>query len=210
MRRLHILLASVLLCCVYSTVNADIYEWTDKHGVKHFTNYAPPVQAKVLMKTEELPYDEAADKERIETERQERLVAAWQEIAEKEVQLLERQQEADQRIAEAKRKAEEALQKAEAALYEAENYDNYSGRNYVSYGYHPYDFKYPYYKRCYYHKHGSIYHKRPHYKGSYRQQHSGDYHKKRHHLKARTRFKSHHHFNGHKFMGHAARFGRFR
>lgn len=193
MRRLHILLAFVLLCCVNSMVSADIYEWTDEHGVKHFTNYAPPAQAQVLMKTEEMPYDEKADKERMEAERMDRLVAAWQEIAEKEARLLERQQEADQRIAEANRKAEEALQQAESLLYETENYDDYYGRGHVSYGYHPYAYKYSHYKRWYYRKHGSIYYKRPHYKHryrphykrSYRQQHYGGYHKKYH-------FKQHH------------------
>ena len=29
---------------------ADIYEWTDANGVKHSTNYAPPDNAKLLMK----------------------------------------------------------------------------------------------------------------------------------------------------------------
>jgi hypothetical protein len=223
-------LAFVLLCGVYSVVSADIYEWTDEHGVKHFTNYAPPAQAKVLMKTKEIAYDEAADKERMEAERQERLVAAWQEIAEKEAWLIERQQEADQRIAQANRKAEEALQQAEAALYEAENYDNYAGRNYVFYGYYPYAYKYSHYQRWYYRNHGSISKKRPHYKHrlrphykrSYRQQYYGGYHKKHHfkqhhlnhkqryHLKPRARFKTRRHFNGHRFRGHSARFGRFR
>lgn len=190
MKRLQLLFACVLLCCFYSTVSADIYAWTDEHGVKHFTNYAPPAQAQVLMRTEELPYDEEADKERIEAERQDRLVAAWQAIGEKEAQLLERQQQADQRIAEANRKAEEALQQAEALLYEAENYTHYSGRRYVSYGYYPYAYKYSDYKRWYYRKHGSIDYKSPLYKRrykhpynhGYRPKHDGGYLKK-HHLK---------------------------
>ncbi|UCE54361.1 MAG: DUF4124 domain-containing protein [Desulfobacterales bacterium] len=218
MRRLQLLFVCVLFCCLYSMVSADIYVWTDEHGVKHFTNYAPPAQAQVLMRTEELPYDEEADKERIEAERQDRLVAAWQEIAEKEAQLLERQQEADQRIAEANRKAEEALQQAEALLYEAENYTQYSGRRYVSYGYYPYTYKYPDYKSSHYkrrYKH--------HYTHGYRHKDDGGYLKKHHpkrhdfepnklrHGEHHTRFESNRHFNGHRFSrGHPARFGRLR
>ena len=47
---------------------ADIYQWTDKNGVKHFTNYKPPAHATILMKTKEVPYDEAADRARIEAD----------------------------------------------------------------------------------------------------------------------------------------------
>lgn len=158
MRRLYLSVVSMLICCLYTTGYADIYTWIDEGGVKHFSNFSPPANAEVLMKTEELPYDEQADKERMEAERQERRVAAWQEIADKEAELLERQQAAERRIEAANLKAEEALREAEALLNEAEEkYNSRSTRGYWYYGYY-----HPYYKGGYYRKNGSIYYKYPH------------------------------------------------
>ena len=64
MRRLSSMLVAGMLCCFYATVSADIYIWTDENGIKHITNTAPPAGAEILMQTEEIPYDEKADKER--------------------------------------------------------------------------------------------------------------------------------------------------
>ena len=57
MKALKIFLCIIMGCVVASPLYADIYEWTDKDGVTHYTNYAPPPEAKIIMKTEELPYD---------------------------------------------------------------------------------------------------------------------------------------------------------
>ena len=223
MRRLSIGLAAVMLCCFYSSVSADIYVWTDEHGVKHFTNYAPPAEAEILMQTEELPYDERADKERIDAERQERLIAAWQDIAHKEAQLVEMQQAAERRIEEANQKTQEALQHAEGLLNEAqENDSRYSNRGYIYSGYYPY--KYHHYNRWYYRKSGSIYYKSPHdkhrqghLKKHYLKRHRHNYHGERHHVKPHVRLKSRHHFyghrsrlNGHRSGGQFTRNGRSR
>jgi hypothetical protein len=72
--------------------NADIYVWTDESGIKHITNYAPPEQAQVLIRTPEIPYDPEADRQRREAERRERIAREKQELAEKEarLELLER------------------------------------------------------------------------------------------------------------------------
>jgi len=168
MRRLYLFVVSVLLCCLNTTVDADIYTWIDENGVKHFSNFAPPATAEVIMKTEELPYDEQADQQRMAAEKQERLVAAWQELADKEAELLDRQRAAEQKIEAANVRSQEALREAEALLNEAEErYNSSSNRGYGYYGYYPYP---GHYKKWYYRKNGSIYYyKYPHYK--HRQKH---------------------------------------
>ncbi len=134
-----------------SAADADIYSWTDENGVNHFTNYAPPKQARLLMKTPEIPYDKEADIQRQETDR---LEVARQELAEREAFVLQRQQEAERRIAEANARADAALQEADQILQDAEaatedaSYDR-SG-NYAS-GY------YPYYRYDYRYRHGRHY-----------------------------------------------------
>ena len=65
----------------------EIYRWTDENGVKHITNYAPPEQAEVLMRTPEIPYDAEADRQRQEAERRERMAREKLELAEKEARL---------------------------------------------------------------------------------------------------------------------------
>lgn len=228
MKRLTLFVVPVLLCCLNTTVDADIYTWIDENGVKHFSNFAPPVHAEVIMKTEELPYDEQADQQRMAAERQERLVAVWQELADKEAELLNRQRAAAQEIEAANVRAQEALREAEALLNEAEErYNGYSSRGTAYYGYYPY---YGHYKRWYYRKNGSLYYKYPHYK--HRQKHKyqhkrrpypkrydgypknrqlkrhGDIHsKQRSHANHRQSLKGHSYVNGHRFNGRSARFG---
>ena len=161
MRRLYLLVVPVLLFCLNTTVDADIYTWIDENGVKHFSNFAPPPNAEVIMKTEELPYDEQADQQRMAAERQERLVAAWRELADKEAELLDRQRAAEQQIEAANLRAQEALREAEALLNQAEEKHNRYSSGGAYYGYYPY---YGHYKRWYYRKNGSLYYKYPHYK----------------------------------------------
>ena len=43
---------------------ADIYSWTDENGVRYFTNQQPPKHAELLIKSPEIPFDEAAHEER--------------------------------------------------------------------------------------------------------------------------------------------------
>jgi hypothetical protein len=106
---------------------ADIYEWTDADGVKHYSNYAPPENSRVLMKTKEEPYDEAADRARAEEERQALLELTRLQIAQREAELAQREAEAERRLAEADRLAEEALRDAESYIEDAENSQTTSG-----------------------------------------------------------------------------------
>ncbi len=142
-----------------SAANADIYSWTDENGVNHFTNYAPPKQARLLMKTPEIPYDEQADIQRQETDR---LEVARQELAEREAFLLQQQEEAERRIAEASARTEAALREANQVLQDAEAAaedanTNRNGSYAYGYGYYPY-YRYGYrpgnYGKKYYSKYG--------------------------------------------------------
>jgi len=171
------ILSIILLIVLYSSVaSADIYEWTDANGIRHFTNYAPPIQARILLKTDELPYDEAADKDRLEAESLERLEHAKLALAEKEAALADQQREVERAIAEADQRTEEALQLARYLAEQTEK-NNYNYRR----GYGSY-IVYPYYKHRY---------KRPHkYKKYYR--HGGNIHPNKNH------------FSGH-FQGHRSR-----
>ena len=99
---------------IAGSLQADIYEWTDENGVKHFTNYAPPDDATILMKTEEVPYDEAADRARIEADKKYQLELAMQEIAAREAELQRREAEAERNAAAAAREVE--LQRREAEV----------------------------------------------------------------------------------------------
>jgi hypothetical protein len=182
MRRLLFVSASILFYCACSTASADIYAWMDENGVRHFTNYAPPPQAKVIMKTKELPYDRQADEERMQTERLDQLAAALQEVAEKEAQLAKMQLEAERRIEAANRKAQEALEQAESLLNQAQ----YESDGYGSsrYGY-PYKGRYNHsvYNRWYYRNSSILYEKHHH---DYRHKH---YYKKKYRYKKRHDYK---------------------
>jgi hypothetical protein len=50
MKLLTIFGVMFLICLFTSTSSADIYSWTDKSGVRHFTNYSPPPIAKLIIK----------------------------------------------------------------------------------------------------------------------------------------------------------------
>ena len=154
MKGIKIILLITAGCLMAGPLHADIYEWTDENGVKHFTNYAPPDDAKILMKTKELPYDEAADRARMEDERQFLEELAKLERAAKDAELERRVAEAERRAAEAERYAEETWQATEKYLNDASN-----SRWYYRVG--PY---YPYYPAPYRHYYKRKYHKIKHYR----------------------------------------------
>ena len=125
MKGLKIVLLIAAGVLITGSLHADIYEWTDENGVKHFTNYSPPDDATILMKSEELPYDEAADRARLEAEKQYQLELAKLEIAAREAELEQRVAEAERRAAEkaaeAERYAEETVRAADQYLEDTRN-----------------------------------------------------------------------------------------
>ena len=165
---MKILLLIAAGCLVAGTLHADIYQWTDENGVKNFTNYAPPDNATVLMKTEELPYDEAADRARMEEERQFLDELAKLERAARDAELERRVAEAERRAAEAERYAQETLEAAEEYLNDAR-----SSRWYYRVG--PY---YPYYPAPYGQHYKRKYHKIGHYKYG-KKKYDKKYHRKK-------------------------------
>ena len=135
MKGLKIVLLIAAGCLIAGSLQADIYEWTDDNGVKHFTNYAPPEDATILMKTEEVPYDEDADRARMEADRQYHLELARQEIAAREAELKLREAEAERKAAEAERYAKETVREADQYLKDAQN-DRWYYRSGGYYGYY--------------------------------------------------------------------------
>ena len=117
MKIFKIFVLILFFCLSCSTVNAEIYFWTDENGVKHFSNAAPEIDDEKIKKTEEVPYDENADQKRAEVEKQidkerARQIRAQEEKAKRKAMLLKRQQEAEQKQLEAKQ-VEDAAKKAE-------------------------------------------------------------------------------------------------
>jgi hypothetical protein len=158
--RVYLILA--FSCIFASAAFADIFEWTDANGIKHYSNYAPPENSRILMKTKEVPYDEAADRARAEAERQAQLEAARLEITQREADLEVREAEAERRLAETDRLAEETLRDAEPYIEETESFST----AFRGYGYNCYDYysgcRYPFYGRLYYRNEtGSIFFKKP-------------------------------------------------
>jgi hypothetical protein len=97
MKSVKVLLILVLIFFGISAVNAEIYTWTDKNGVRHYGD-SPPEDAKdAKVVFPEYQFDESADKKRTQQE-EEQLKSLIQEIEEEDA--------ADQ--AEEQRKAEEA------------------------------------------------------------------------------------------------------
>jgi len=164
MQRFRILPTFLLIALFGSVASADIFEWTDENGVRHFTNYAPPIQARILIKAEELPYDDSENKDRVEAESLEKLELAKLALAEKEAVLAAQQREADQRIAAADQRAAEALQLAEDLAEQAEKINYNYRRRSESYIYYPY-YNHPRKHRKYYRHGGNIYFKKKHFSG---------------------------------------------
>jgi len=171
----------ILVSCIFAALAfADIYEWTDENGVKHYSNYAPPAESRVLMKTKEVPYDEAADRARIAAEQQQLLELARQQIAQRETELELREAEAERRLAEADRVAQEALREADDYLEAAETGSRviYRGDGYWCSDYR-YDCNYPIYNRWYYRKkpvhrnHNKLYYLSPYQRYRYVKKHYG-------------------------------------
>ena len=200
MKRLNITLL-VLTALWFSgfaalTARADIYSWTDENGVNHFTNYAPPKHAKLLIKTPEISYDEEADNQRQEADR---LEVARQELADREAFLLQEQQAAERRLAEANAKADAALREADEILREAETAAedaNYDRSNSYAYGY---------YHKGYYRKYGGSYYKKRPYK--YR---NGRQYKHRYRPSHKNRFNRRHTAFGRRGLSHQSRAAAFR
>ena len=83
MKSVKVLLILVLIFFGISAVNAEIYTWTDKNGVRHYGD-SPPEDAKdAKVVFPEYQFDESADKKRTQQE-EEQLKSLIQEIEEED------------------------------------------------------------------------------------------------------------------------------
>ncbi len=206
MNGIKIIVFILVSCIVASSSLADIYEWTDENGVKHYSNYAPPAESRVLMKTKEEPYDEAADRARMEAERQERLELARLEIVQREAELELREAAAERKLAAADRVAEEALREADYDLDEAGTSSRviYRGGGYWCLD-DRYGCNYPIYDRWYYRKkhssssHKKLYHLSPYQRYRYIKKHYGrNKNVYGHKYRDKTRYRKKGHYSTHK------------
>ena len=163
-----LLLILLLNIAAAGSAGADIYVWTDENGVKHITNYAPPEQAEVLMRTPEIPYDAEADRQRLEADRRERLAREKMELAEREAQLELLEREANARVAAAEQLDRETRAYQMGLEAQAAAQEN-SSRSFWQGGSLWYDGRWPYpgyFPKGYYRKDGNIYYKKryPHHR----------------------------------------------
>lgn len=79
-----IILALMGLFCA-EQLNADIYQWVDENGVKHFSNASPANAGNAKIVFDEHQHDEAADENRVKTD-QKTIDALIEEIKKKEQQ----------------------------------------------------------------------------------------------------------------------------
>jgi len=70
MKRRTTLMLVTVFCLWTSLGAAQIYEWIDKNGVRHFTNLPPPPGAKIVNEQAAIPYDEAADQRRMQEDQE--------------------------------------------------------------------------------------------------------------------------------------------
>ncbi len=220
MKRFAIIPLILFISLWAAMLNADIYTWTDENGVRHFTNNAPPKQAKLMIKAAEFATDDKAVQEQIEAKRLERQQLELQEIAEKQTLISMKQQELEEQLEEADRKAEEAIKRSEEIFDDApgvnEDYDDFrDGGEDVevigpTYGYYPY---YPYNSYRGHFKYRRGYQYRKHHFGHFGKQRSRHINKhyigKFHHGKGRPGFKGRSHHSkrdfrgGHRSKGHS-------
>ena len=172
MKGLKIGLLIVAGVLIAGSLQADIYQWTDQNGIKHFTNYKPPDDATILIKSKELPYDEAADRARAEADKQYQLELTRLELAEREAELERREADAARKVAEVERYADDTVREADEYLSDS-RYDRWYYRSGGSWG----SYRHSRYNRSYRRNHTtSIYWKDRSRKDHYRHNSRGKSH----------------------------------
>lgn len=140
-------------------LGANIYSWTDKDGVVHYTNYNPPKGAKIVLKAREFVQVEDAVQELSETNDPDSYLTEIKKIADQQSIIAERQQTIKDQLDALNRKSDQVLEQSQDFLDEAQPIIGdrpdlqYNGSNdythashngsYISYGYIPY---YPYHR----------------------------------------------------------------
>jgi len=109
----HLVISVLILALSAGAALADLYIWTDSNGVKRYSDSPPPSGTANVKTTEEIQYDEAADRQRTARDAQE-VERIHQQSAEQSAAAAEAKAKAD-----AEREKKEAELKAEEARREA-------------------------------------------------------------------------------------------
>lgn len=155
----------VLLICLAglaAPASADIYRWQDAAGVTHFSNEPPPSGARLLDRVEEVPYDAASDRQRLDEERRLQLEHRRLEIEEDKARAAAREREAQLRF------EQERARQLEALANSPPQYDGDTDDSFLRYGtyygpgyYRPGRPGDPNLYRGYYRENNNLYYKRP-------------------------------------------------
>jgi hypothetical protein len=144
---------------------ADIYRWKDAAGVIHFSNEPPPPGAQAIEKTEETPFDAAADRQRREEERRMRQESRQLELEESKAQAAARERDAQLKLEQERtRQLEEMARSRANDDRNVDSDDDY----YLRYGTYGPGYYYrgrpgnPDLYRGYYRENNSLYYKDPH------------------------------------------------
>jgi hypothetical protein len=71
MNKIHWIFLIVLgTASMSANLHAGLYYWTDENGIKHFSTIPPDEDVDLITVIPEVPYDEAADRERMEQYRE--------------------------------------------------------------------------------------------------------------------------------------------
>ena len=140
-------------------LRANIYSWTDKDGVVHYTNYNPPKGAKIVLKAPEFVQVEDTLQELDETNDPDSYLTEIKKIVEQQSIIAERQQTIKDQLDALNRKSELVIEQSQDLLDEAKpiiggrtDFRNHGSkdfthashnRSYISYGSIPY---YPYHR----------------------------------------------------------------
>jgi len=71
MKALNILIIAMIVIFGLSVANAEVYTWVDENGVRHYSDSPPEDAEDAKVVFPEYQYDEAADKQQTEKEKQE-------------------------------------------------------------------------------------------------------------------------------------------
>jgi hypothetical protein len=166
MKSLTILSAILLICFYSSTSSADIYSWTDKSGVTHFTNYSPPPAAKLIIKDVPVSRSTVHEKETVSEDSLAESTEIRADLEEDKIQVNRKKEQA----------SEETPYSSESD-YPNVNYNDESKNRYVS-RYPPGFHRYP--PELLLLKHHPNYHFRYHLDKPYIEKNKSAFHRKRH------------------------------
>jgi hypothetical protein len=188
--------AGLLIGCWALPSSADIYVWTDRNGVKHFTNYSPPDKASIFMMEPKIASISASVEKRSDSERLQEAEKKIDDLNEEVTALKQQLEKQRQSKDESKPPDDSEPSEGEGVTeydpyhtsdgYERYRYNGFSyGRTYKRYGYSGYR-----------------------HRGHYKKHHYGYYYPKKY--KYRHHKKHHRHYKSHPYLKYRQHHGKHR